>query len=154
MLLAQMLLVVPISRFSLFTSQPHETGEWGPAAMKHPDQKYVILLVDDDADCREMLADLLSGEGYIVVSAENGREALDYLSGSTPALIILDLMMPVMSGWEFRARQKSDPKLESLPVVVTSASGLVHGIDADAIVSKPIDFGLLMSVVKQNCPSP
>jgi CheY-like chemotaxis protein len=62
--------------------------------------------------------------------------------------------MPVMSGWEFRARQKSDPRLASLPVVVTTASGLVHDIDADAVVRKPIDFGLLRSLVKQNCPPP
>jgi CheY-like chemotaxis protein len=122
--------------------------------MKDSSEKSVILLVDDDADCREMLADLLSNEGYMVVSAANGRQALDYLSGSTAALIILDLMMPVMSGWEFRARQKSDPRLASLPVVVTTASGLVHDIDADAVVRKPIDFGLLRSLVKQNCPPP
>jgi CheY-like chemotaxis protein len=112
------------------------------------------LLVDDDADCREMLADLLSNEGYMVVSAENGRQALDYLSRSSAELIILDLMMPVMSGWEFRALQRSDPRLESLPVVVMTASGLVHDIDADAVVRKPIDFGRLMSLVKKNCPPP
>ena len=122
--------------------------------MKDSGEKSVILVVDDDADCREMLVDLLSNEGYMVVSAENGRQAPDYLSGSSAAMIILDLMMPVMSGWEFRALQKSDPKLESLPVVVMTASGLVHDIDADAVVRKPIDFGLLLSLVKQNCPPP
>jgi CheY-like chemotaxis protein len=121
--------------------------------MKDSSEKSVILVVDDDADCREMLVDLLSNEGYMVVSAENGRQALDYLSGSTAAMIILDLMMPVMSGWEFRALQKSDPRLESLPVVVMTASA-VHDINADAVVRKPIDFGLLLSLVKQNCPPP
>ena len=122
--------------------------------MKASSEKSVILVVDDDVDCRELLADLLSNEGYAVACAENGLQALDYLKGSTPALIILDLMMPKMSGWEFRARQKVDPRLESLPVVVTTASGLVEDIDADAVIHKPIDFGLLMSVVKQNCPLP
>jgi CheY-like chemotaxis protein len=121
--------------------------------MKASSEKSVILVVDDDVDCRELLADLLSNEGYAVACAENGLQALDYLRGSTPALIILDLMMPKMSGWEFRARQKVDPRLESLPVVVTTASGLVEDIDADAVIHKPIDFGLLMSVVKQNCRS-
>jgi len=117
--------------------------------------KLLILIVDDDAESREALAHLLANEGYGVICAENGRQALDYLiSGSRPALIILDLMMPVMSGWEFRARQKIDPKLKSLPVVVMTASGLVHDIDADAIVRKPIDFGALMSVVQQNCARP
>jgi CheY-like chemotaxis protein len=117
-------------------------------------EKSVILVVDDDVDCREMLAELLSNEGYVIEIAANGRQALEQLNHSRPALIILDLMMPVMSGWEFRARQKNDPRLESLPVVVMSASGLVHDIEADAVVRKPIDFGFLLSLVKQNCPPP
>jgi CheY-like chemotaxis protein len=119
--------------------------------VKDSSDKLLILIVDDDTESREALADLLSNEGYDVIGAENGRQAPDYLNGTTPALIILDLMMPVMSGWEFRARQKIDPRLKSLPVVVMTASGLVHDIDADAIVSKPIDFATLISVVKQNC---
>ena len=119
--------------------------------MKDSSDKLLILIVDDDTESREALADLLSNEGYQVIGVENGLQALDYLNGTTPALIILDLMMPVMSGWEFRARQKIDPRLKSVPVVVMTASGLVHDIDADAIVCKPIDFGALISVVKQNC---
>jgi CheY-like chemotaxis protein len=115
--------------------------------------KTTILVVDDDADCREMLSDLLSREGYTVACAENGREALDYISSSTPSLIILDLMMPVMSGWELLARQKVDPRLESLPVVVVSASGLAQDIEAGAVLRKPVDFKALMNVVKQNCSS-
>jgi CheY-like chemotaxis protein len=63
-------------------------------------------------------------------------------------------MMPVMSGWEFRARQKIDARSKSLPIVVMTASGLVHDIDADAVVYKPIDFRVLMSAVKQNCSRP
>jgi CheY-like chemotaxis protein len=122
--------------------------------MNGSSEKSVILVVDDDADCREMLADLLSKEGYVIAIAANGCQALDYLNHSTPALIILDLMMPVMSGWEFRARQKSDSRFESLPVVVLTASGLVRDIDANAVLLKPIDFGVLMRVVKQNCPPP
>lgn len=114
--------------------------------------KRTILVVDDDAQCRESLTDLLSNEGYEVVCAENGRQALDYMNSSTPGLMILDLMMPVMSGWEVLARQKVDPKLESLPVVVMTASGLVHDIEADAVLSKPVDAKALMNVVRQNCP--
>jgi len=122
--------------------------------MNDSSEKLVILVVDDDSESREALATLLVDEGYDAICAENGRQALDYLSDSTPALIILDLMMPVMSGWEFRARQKIDPRLKSLPVVVMTASGLVHDIDADAVVPKPIDFRILMSAVKQNCLRP
>ena len=127
---------------------PKENGSF---YMEDSTEKSLILVVDDDPDCRETLADLLSNEGYSVVCAENGREALDYLSGSKPSLIILDLMMPAMSGWEFRARQKLDPNLESLPVVVTTASGLVQDIEADAILHKPIDVGVLLDIVRQNC---
>jgi len=108
-----------------------------------------ILVVDDDTDCRELLADLLSNQGYVVVCAKNGREALDCINASPPALMILDLMMPVMSGWELLERQKNDPNLESLPVVVLTASGLVQNLDAEAVFHKPIDFKALMRVVKQ-----
>src|SRR5579863_2045127 len=93
-----------------------------------------ILVVDDDADCREMLSDLLSRAGYAVACAKNGREALDYISSSIPSLMILDLMMPIMSGWELLARQKADPMLESLPVIVMSASGLAQDIQAEAFL--------------------
>jgi CheY-like chemotaxis protein len=62
-------------------------------------------------------------------------------------------MMPIMSGWEFRERQRADPRLSSLPVVVTSASGLAPEIEADALIPKPIDFALLMSAVR-NCSAP
>lgn len=118
--------------------------------MNDSTEKLVILIVDDDdAESREVLSELLTKEGYTVVCAENGRDALDYLSRSIPSLIILDLMMPIMSGWEFRERQRADPRLNSLPVVVTSASGLAPEIDADALIPKPIDFALLMSAVRK-----
>ena len=122
--------------------------------MNASSEKAVILVVDDDANSREALADLLSKKGYSVASAENGCQALDYLRCSTPALILLDLMMPVMSGWEFLALKKTDPRLEPLPVVVITGSGLVHDLDAEAVLHKPIDFDVLMSVVKQNCLRP
>ena len=121
--------------------------------MNDSTEKSVILIVEDDAESREVLSELLAKEGYTVVCAKNGRDALDYLSHSIPSLIILDLMMPIMSGWEFRERQRADPRLSSLPVVVTSASGLAPEIDADALIPKPIDFALLMSAVR-NCSAP
>jgi CheY-like chemotaxis protein len=117
--------------------------------MNDSTDKSVILIVDDDAESRDVLAELLTKEAYTVARAENGRDALDYLSRSIPSLI-MDLMMPTMSGWEFRERQRADLRLNSLPVVVTSASGLAPEIDADALIPKPIDFALLMSAVR-NC---
>jgi two-component system response regulator CpxR len=112
-------------------------------------EKSVILVVDDDADSRGTLADLLSRRGYVVESAENGKQAFEYLNRSKPALVILDLMMPVMSGWEFLELQQKDPNLRGLPVFVMTASGLVGDIKANALIRKPIDFGMLMSMVNQ-----
>ncbi len=63
-------------------------------------------------------------------------------------------MMPVMSGWEFLAQQKRDARVRSVPVVVVTGSGLVHDVEANAVVHKPVDFGSLMRVVKQNCLQP
>ena len=113
--------------------------------MNDSTDKSVILIVDDDAGSRGVLSELLTKAGYTIACAENGRNALDYLSRSIPSLIILDLMMPIMSGWEFRQRQRADRRLNSLPVVVTSASGLAPAIDPDALIPEPIDFAFLMS---------
>src|SRR5215470_9805406 len=122
--------------------------------MKDPGEKLEILVVDDEAENRDALAELLLNEGYAVVCAENGRRALDCLAGMRPALIILDLMMPVMSGWEFLAQQKRDARMRSVPVVVVTGSGLVSDLEVDAVVHKPIDFHSLMNVVKENCLQP
>ena len=110
----------------------------------------IILVVDDEPECREIIAALLTEEGYVVVCAEDGRQALDYMSSSTPGLILLDLMMPNMSGWEFLERKKQDPRLAAVPVVLISGSGLARDTDVSAIVRKPIDFAVLKKIVEQN----
>jgi len=118
--------------------------------MKSDRDESIILVVDDEPECREILAALLTEEGYVVVCAEDGRQALDYMSSSTPGLILLDLMMPNMSGWEFLERQKQDPRLAAVPVVLISGSGLARDTDVSAIVRKPIDFAVLKKIVEQN----
>jgi len=118
--------------------------------MKSDRDESIILVVDDEPECREIIADLLTEEGYVVVCAEDGRQALDYMSSSTPGLILLDLMMPNMSGWEFLERQKQDPRLAAVPVVLISGSGLARDTDVSAIVRKPIDFAVLKKIVEQN----
>ena len=84
-----------------------------------------ILIVDDDNDVRSALSELLEEEGFSVKGAPNGREALALLRGGTvhPAVILLDLMMPGMDGWDFRSEQMRDPQLAAVPVVIVSASG-------------------------------
>src|SRR5690349_1848715 len=83
---------------------------------------HYVLVVEDSTDARQMLASLLEVEGFAVRTAANGREALDQLrAGPPPCLILLDLMMPVMDGYQFRAEQRQDPGLSPIPVVVVSA---------------------------------
>ena len=81
----------------------------------------IVLVIDDEADIRSLLTDFLSAEGYAVVSALDGREGLARLAaGLRPAVILFDLKMPVMNGWQFRAAQLADPALAAIPAIVTS----------------------------------
>jgi two-component system, chemotaxis family, chemotaxis protein CheY len=107
-----------------------------------------ILVVEDDADARAALIDILEISGYSAVPAENGKKALEYLAeAALPSLIILDLLMPEMNGWEFRAAQKKDPNLARVPVVVVTAFSAAN-VDADSILIKPIDVDRLLDLVK------
>jgi CheY-like chemotaxis protein len=116
-----------------------------------------VLIIEDDADLREMMAQLLALEGYRAEAVANGQEALDYLrKGDVPELILLDLMMPVMDGWEFRRRLGEDPALASLPVVVLSALDQSRAADVDgvAFLKKPLDFDHLLELVRRYCRHP
>jgi CheY-like chemotaxis protein len=113
-----------------------------------------VLIVEDDADLREMMAQLLQLEGYPTRIVSNGREALEYLEHvETPDVILLDLMMPVMDGWEFRRRQMSDPVLAGVPVVVLSAldPSRAQDLAGAAFLKKPLDFDRLLELVRQFC---
>ena len=113
---------------------------------------FTILLVEDDFDVREALAETLRDEGYAVECAVDGVQALDYLrGGGRPGLILLDLMMPRMSGSEFRMVQKVDPELCDLPVVLLSADGSMEekarALQTDGAIRKPIDLDELLSTI-------
>ncbi len=116
-----------------------------------------ILLVEDDVDIRIDLADLLRAEGYDVVTAANGKEALDWLheDGHRVSLILLDLMMPVMNGWDFRARQLEEPALLSIPVVLLSGAGDVarhaSALKTAGYLIKPLRLDSLLRVVSRLC---
>ena len=113
-----------------------------------------VLIVEDDEDLREMMAQMLTIEGFDTATAANGREALDYLhSSGKPHVILLDLMMPVMDGWEFRRQQKADPELAPVPVIVLSALDPPRAatVDADAFLKKPLDFDRLLELVRDHC---
>ena len=112
-----------------------------------------ILIVDDDPDIRDSLREVLEDEGYTVNSVGNGREALEYLHNSPrPCVILLDLMMPVMDGWQFRREQKLDPAIANIPLIVITATGKRPVlIDADELVMKPLDLGRLFEAIERYC---
>jgi CheY-like chemotaxis protein len=112
-----------------------------------------ILVVDDDPELRETLGELLGEEGYDTRLAENGKRALEFLRrGGRPSLILLDLMMPEMNGWQFREEQLKDEELRDIPVVVMTASrGLVkEAIPVQEILFKPVGLGEIIEAVERN----
>jgi CheY-like chemotaxis protein len=111
-----------------------------------------ILVVEDDDDAREAMVALLQMKGYRAVPAGNGKEALDYLHHApVPDLIILDLWMPVMDGWQFRAEQIKDPRLKKVPVIVVTALSDRDDVDANEVIIKPVDVDRLLTSVSQYC---
>src|SRR5262245_29247779 len=118
--------------------QPHRSAEG--------DQKDVgaarfVLIVDDDPDLLDVTSFVIQNEGMAVETARNGEEALAVIStGRMPALVLLDLMMPVMNGWEFLASVANDPVLRGLPVVVLTAAEHAQVPGALEVLSKPMDL--------------
>jgi CheY-like chemotaxis protein len=120
-----------------------------------------VLIVEDDPDVREMLAALLVTEGFHAVSAEDGLEALHLLRAvrhrapQIPCLILLDLMMPRLSGNEFRRAQLGDPTVAAVPVAVMSGAVDIEqrgrSLGAVATLSKPIDCEMLLEIVRRYC---
>ncbi|GAC1352566.1 MAG: response regulator [Polyangiales bacterium] len=116
-----------------------------------------VLIVEDDQEIRDTLCEILSEEGYGVAGVENGMVALDWLRHQpNPGVILLDLMMPIMNGWQFRAEQMRDPALAKIPVVIISATGsasqnVVPLDDPAAFIRKPIDLQKLLETVERCC---
>jgi CheY-like chemotaxis protein len=110
----------------------------------------VILLVEDEEESRETLRELLELEGYDVETAVNGQEALDKLQSLAPCLIVLDLFMPVMDGWEFLERLRADGRLAKINVVVTTSAAQNTPSDVPVFV-KPLDFDRLLRTVGDVC---
>jgi len=87
-------------------------------------QPHALMLIEDDYDLRAGLTELFLAEGYRIVAAENGLAALEQLrKGFRPSVIILDMFMPIMDGWDFRSSQLRDPELRDIPTVVLTAGG-------------------------------
>jgi CheY-like chemotaxis protein len=121
-----------------------------------PGRPRLVMIIDDDASVREDYAELLREEGYQVVTAANGREALDQLEAtSAPSLILLDLKMPVMDGWKFHRELADNPELSNVPVVLLSGSSDVYEeasrMAADDFLLKPVPVRELLGTVEQYC---
>ena len=121
------------------------------AAHLHP-----VLVVEDDADIREAMVEILESKGYAVCAASHGAEALAQLkAGSRPCIILLDLMMPVMDGWTFCQETGKDPALATIPILIVSAvtrqdprNTCVRAVDH---LTKPLNFGKLLATVELYC---
>ncbi len=116
-----------------------------------------VLVVDDDKNVCELIKASLASGGYSSVTAANGREALDYLkrTAERPGLILLDLMMPEMTGWEFRRRQQEDPAIADIPVaIITGLPGVedkVSAIGAVDVLYKPSKVETLNALAARFC---
>lgn len=115
-----------------------------------------VLVVDDDEDIRETLADVLRDEGFSVAAAVNGADALGYLaSHDLPCVIVLDLMMPVMTGAEFREKQLAEPRIADIPVIVLSAADrggpIAAQMRANCFLAKPPNMDTLIRQIASYC---
>ena len=114
-----------------------------------------VLVVDDDIDILDGLSELLKLAGFEVVTARNGMEALARARARRPCMVLLDLMMPVMSGQEFRAAQSTDPSISSVPVIVVTAAQPsrteLAKLAPQECFLKPVDTHRLLAAVRRNC---
>lgn len=117
-----------------------------------------ILVVDDDPDIREIVADILVDEGYDARGAENGQQALRMLreGGLRPDLILLDMMMPELDGWGFCAEQQRSRDLATIPVVLFTAHELpghaAEQMQVAGFLKKPVRLAQLLDAVRRHCP--
>lgn len=112
-----------------------------------------VLVVEDDPDIRAAVAETLALEGYRVSQAANGSEGLTRARSEHPDVILLDLMMPVMDGWGFRAQQEADPSISGIPVVVVTAcppqDSRLRTLRPTALLHKPFNLDDLVDVVRR-----
>jgi CheY-like chemotaxis protein len=113
-----------------------------------------VLVVDDDHQIRMTLAELLSEEGYTVATASDGKRALAYLREQHACFVLLDLMMPTMSGWQALAELIDNPKMPRVPVGVISALVTETPLGTVGVLHKPLDLDRLLSLVHEHAGMP
>ena len=135
-----------------------KTVERAGVEEQNGDVNRTILVVDDEQEIRETLTEALEYEGYTVAAAANGQEALDYLRANpAPCLVLLDLMMPVMNGYDCLRAVSSDPALRSVSVLIVSAAArdeidaATKSSSAVGVLAKPLTLKALLDAVEQFC---
>jgi CheY-like chemotaxis protein len=116
----------------------------------------MILVIDDDAEIRQALIDVLEDEDYVVRAAANGKEALDLVTaGHQPDVILLDVMMPVMDGWHFLSARLGHPSLVEVPIIIISAGSdaetEARKVGACQVLKKPLHVGDLIQHIEDCC---
>jgi two-component system, chemotaxis family, chemotaxis protein CheY len=110
-----------------------------------------VLVVDDDDAVRSIVAETLRGEGYQVDEANNGAAALEQLQAVAPEVILLDIVMPVVDGYEFLERLRQEGDFADIPIVLVSATHALpdaaHDLGVRAVLTKPFDMGMLVAIV-------
>jgi CheY-like chemotaxis protein len=114
----------------------------------------IVLVVDDDADFRCLLGELLHEEGYHIVEAANGEEAIEVLDSLRPDVILADLVMPVVNGWSLFATIESRPELRDTPVVFLSALPQMAPAGGSLVLKKPLDLPNLLALLNALRPDP
>jgi CheY-like chemotaxis protein len=110
----------------------------------------MVLIADDDADIRDVLAEILRMRGYEVTTACDGEHALALMRKSRPCLLLLDLMMPGVSGWQVAARMNADDALAGIPIcIVTAGREAPSGV---RVLHKPLDLADVLNAVRECCP--
>jgi len=122
-------------------------------------EPFSVLVVDDDVNIRKMMIAALRRDGYSFIEAANGREALDAMRASRPSVVVLDLMMPVLSGWDVLKERETDSDLRSIPVIIVSANRapeIATAVDKGicAFLPKPFDIGVLTALVRSCLTTP
>jgi len=119
------------------------------------DHRHAILLVEDNHDARDALQTLLTVHGFNVICASDGEEALALVRRFPPCVILLDLMMPRKSGWQFREEQLREPELARIPVILLSGAGALadkaKDLRVDDYFEKPIDVEALLTRLERYC---
>ncbi len=115
-------------------------------------KSHTVLIVEDEEDLREMMREALELKGYRVVTAEEGQDALNKIEGIEQlCLVLLDLLMPGMNGWDFFAKMRERPELARVPVIVHSSASNRAPVGVTRVLPKPILFDRLISVVSEYC---